>query len=77
MNHHSNIPEFRSNTSIRVRCQTDGKSESQKTVWTIDFEGTIPTISFSRFSIDASGKGYLECSGVDSISTMANFINML
>lgn len=54
----------------KIRITKDGN-------WTIDFEGTIPTISFSRFSIDASGKGYLECSGVDSISTMANFINML
>lgn len=54
----------------KIRITKDGN-------WAIDFAGMIPTLSFSGFSIDASGKGKLDCSGVDSIRKMADLINSL
>lgn len=52
--------------------------------WVVDFKESMPTLpigggeqSEPRLTINSSGLGELNCSGKDSISTMADFINEL
>lgn len=45
--------------------------------WFIDFKESIPTLPIARLTINSSGLGELDCSGNDSISMMAAFINAL
>lgn len=45
--------------------------------WLVDFKESMPTLPIECLTINSSGLGELNCSGKDSISTMANFINRL
>ena len=53
-------------------------SINEKGNWSIDFNGSPLDRSVEGLAIDAtSGKGEYDCSGCDSISKMADFINSL
>lgn len=43
--------------------------------WFVDFKESMPTLPIECLTINSSGLGELDCSGKDSISTMADFIN--
>ena len=45
--------------------------------WFVDFKESMPTLPIACLTINSSGLGELNCSGKDSISTMADFINKL
>ena len=45
--------------------------------WFVDFKESMPTLPIAGLTINSSGLGELDCSGKDSISMMAKFINEL
>lgn len=45
--------------------------------WFVDFKESMPTLPIACLTINSSGLGELDCSGNDSISMMADFINAL
>ena len=45
--------------------------------WIVDFKGVFPSFSVADLSINPEGMGEFNCSGYDSISKMADFLNSL